>query len=173
MYVMYTNNNKYLQNKHLKWRMCMILYQHQLLSLEQTSELILLQQINYFCCLDRFVIKVIFLKYFTFLIYLTLLCVFFFNNYHLLYLHVIEDMNDPQFNVIFSGDFDNDNESVMNRIVEHINYYGCKGNNCSYGDDGNDNDDDDESNDDDDESDNDGGGEDNDFFKRDNLMSKN
>ena len=70
-------------------------------------------------------------------------------------------MDDLQFNFIFSRDFDNNNESVRNRIVKHINYYGCEGNNDSYGDDENDNDDNDESKDDDDESDNDDG---DDFF---------
>jgi hypothetical protein len=82
------------------------------------------------------------------------------------YLHVIKDMDDPWFNVIFNKDFDDDYDNVMNNIVDRINYPNCEGNGASVAiagddDDVNDNDDDDvDSNDDgndgDDESDDDG-----------------
>lgn len=38
----------------------------------------------------------------------------------LLYLHGMEDMDDTEFNVIFSKDFDDNYENVMNCVVEHI-----------------------------------------------------
>jgi hypothetical protein len=38
----------------------------------------------------------------------------------LLYLHVMEDMDDTEFNVIFSKDFDDNYENIMNCVVEHI-----------------------------------------------------
>ena len=57
----------------------------------------------------------------------------------LLYLHVMNDIDDPQFNATFNKKFDNTYENMMNRIVKHINYHDCENNNNSYGDGGNDN----------------------------------
>jgi hypothetical protein len=54
-------------------------------------------------------------------------------------LHVIEVMDDPRFNDIFNGDFDDNYDNVMNRIIDHINYPSCKGSGASIagaGDDG-------------------------------------
>ena len=76
--------------------------------------------------------------------------------YQIFYLHVIEDMDNPQFNVIFNKIFDDDYDNVINCIVDHINYPSCERSDASVAnagdddDDGNDNDDDDDNNDDDD-----------------------
>jgi len=66
-------------------------------------------------------------------------------------------MDDPWFNDIFNGDFDDNYDNVMNRIVDHINYPSCEGSGASIidaGDDGDGNDAD-NSNDDDDDDDGD------------------
>jgi hypothetical protein len=63
-------------------------------------------------------------------------------------------MDDPRFNVIFNEDFDGNYDSVMNRIVDHINYPSCEGSGAlvaGAGDDGDGNDDDDSNDDDDDD----------------------
>jgi len=63
-------------------------------------------------------------------------------------------MDDLRFNVIFNEDFDGNYDSVMNRIVDHINYPSCEGSGAlvaGAGDDGNGNGDDDSNDDDDDD----------------------
>jgi hypothetical protein len=60
-------------------------------------------------------------------------------------------MDDPRFNDIFNGDFDDNYDNVMNRIIDHINYPSCKGSGASIagaGDDGDGNGDDDSDDDD-------------------------
>jgi hypothetical protein len=74
-------------------------------------------------------------------------------------------MDDPRFNVIFNEDFDGNYDSVMNRIVDHINYPSCEGSGAlvaGAGDDGDGNDDDDSNDDDDDDNSDD----DNEFILR-------
>ena len=75
-------------------------------------------------------------------------------------------MDDPQFNVIFNKEFDDDYKNIMNRVVDHINYYGYEGSGASIenGATGYD-DDDDDSNNDDDDSDNESDEDDDIFFK--------
>ena len=56
------------------------------------------------------------------------------------YLHVIEDMDNPRFNVIFNKDFDDDYDNIMNHIVDHINYPSCEGSGASVTNTGDDSD---------------------------------
>jgi len=63
-------------------------------------------------------------------------------------------MDDSQFNDIFNGDFDDNYDNVMNRIVDHINYPSCEGSGTSFsgaGDDSDGNDADDSNDDSDDD----------------------
>ena len=73
-------------------------------------------------------------------------------------------MEDARFNAIFNEDLDDDYKSIMDRVVDHINYCGNDHNGGSGGDD------DDGGNDDDD--DNDSDEDDESFWKRDSDMKK-
>jgi hypothetical protein len=73
-------------------------------------------------------------------------------------------MEDARFNAIFNEDLDDDYKSIMDRVVDHINYCGNDHNGGSGGDD------DDGENDDDD--DNDSDEDDESFWKRDSDMKK-
>jgi hypothetical protein len=68
-------------------------------------------------------------------------------------------MDDLWFNVIFNEDFDDDYDTVMNCIVDHINYPSCEGCGASVADVGDDNDGNDDNNDDDNSNDDDGNDE--------------
>ena len=41
-------------------------------------------------------------------------------------------MDDPHFNALFRGVFEDDNDNVMDRVVDHINYGGFEGNSNAY-----------------------------------------
>jgi hypothetical protein len=78
-------------------------------------------------------------------------------------------MDDPRFNDIFNGDFDDNYDNVMNRIIDHINYPSCKGSGASIagaGDDGDGNDADDSNDDDGDDGDDNDSDDDDEFILR-------
>jgi hypothetical protein len=92
---------------------------------------------------------------------------FLLTTYQFFFLHVIEVMDDPRFNVIFYEDFDDNYDNVMNRIVDRINHPSCEGSGASVVgavNDGDGNNANDDSNDDDDDGDDDDNSDDDNEF---------
>ncbi|XP_061983056.1 uncharacterized protein LOC133702747 [Populus nigra] len=75
-------------------------------------------------------------------------------------------MEDAHFNVIFNEDLNDDYKNIMDRVVDHINYWGDDDNDGLRGD-GDDGENDDDNNDDDDDNDDDSDKDGESFWSRD------